>query len=147
MERKHVVAIAAAVAFSTNIPAADFQDAGPTTMFYVSIPLDTGISRKDQQPSFGLQLQGKREYQAIRIDSKILNFLPAGGLEAKWIIAGVLAAGAAVALGSRDKGTAQALNTQQAQTEQQQQQQRQQQQQQQQPQQQPCPPKPPACAK
>jgi hypothetical protein len=103
MERKHLVAVAAAVAFSTNIPAADFQDAGPTTMFYISIPLDTGISRKDQQPSFGLQLQGKREYQAIRIDSKVLNFLPAGGLEVKWIVAGVLAAGAVVALGSRPR--------------------------------------------
>lgn len=125
MERKHATAFAAFLAASTQALAFDLKDAGPTTMFYVSIPLDAGLARKDRQPAFGLQLQGKREYQAIRIDSKILNFLPAGGLEAKFIIAGVVAVGAAVALGSKDKSTTKALQAQQTQHQQQQQQQQQ----------------------
>jgi membrane protease subunit (stomatin/prohibitin family) len=44
----------------------------------------------------------------------MLNFLPLGGLEAKWIIAGVVATGAAVAIGSKDKGTSSSLQSQQA---------------------------------
>lgn len=123
MGRKHVAAFAAVLAVSTETLAFDLKDAGPTTMFYVSIPLDAGLARKDRQPAFGLQLQGKREYPAVRIDSKILNFLPAGGLEAKFIIAGIVAVGAAVALGSKDKSTTKALQAQQTQHQQQQQQQ------------------------
>jgi hypothetical protein len=138
MARMQIAAGLAALALSTPALALDPADANRSTVFYISIPLDSGLARKDRVPAFGLQLQGKREYETLRIDTKLLNLLPgAAAIEAKWIVAGVLAAGAAVALGSRDKGTAQALNTQQAQTEQQQQQQRQQQQQ-------PCPQKP-AC--
>ncbi|TAK85843.1 MAG: hypothetical protein EPO20_08545 [Betaproteobacteria bacterium] len=138
MARMQIAAWLAALALSTPALAFDPADADSSTVFYVSIPLDGGLARKDRVPVFGLRLQGKREYETLRIDTKLLNLLPgAAAIEAKWIVAGVLAAGAAVALGSRDKGTAQALNAQQAQTQQQQQQQQQQRQQ-------PCP-QTPAC--
>lgn len=73
----------------------------------------------------------KRDYQVLNIDTKMFTFSPLGGLEAKWIIAGVVAAGAAVAVASKDKKTQTSY--------QQQQQVQQQQQQQQQKQEEPCP--------
>lgn len=118
MALKKLAAVAALVAVATPSLAFDVKDTGPSTMFYVSIPLDYSLARKDRELAYGLQLQGKREYQAVNIDSKMLNFLPAGGLEAKWIIAGVVAAGAAVALGSKDKATTSNLQTQQTQHQQ-----------------------------
>ena len=153
MRRLQTAAAALALAVGTPVLAFDPADTGSSTMFYVSIPLGWELERKDRELSFGLQLQGRREAQAVRIDSKILNFLPAGGLEAKWILAGVVAVGATMALAGKDKATTQQLQQQQTQQEQQQlqqqqqqEQQRQQQAQQQQQQQQPppCPPKP-AC--
>jgi hypothetical protein len=83
-------------------------------MFYVSIPLDFGLTRKEQHWAAGLQLQGKREYQVVNVDSRMFNFLPMGGVEAKWIIAGVVAAGATVAVGGKDKSTAAKLDSLQA---------------------------------
>ena len=75
-------------------------------MFYVSIPLDFQLSRKErQQWTAGMQLQGKRDYQAIRIDSTMLNVFSLNDIDAKWMIAGVVATGAAVAIGSKDKKT------------------------------------------
>lgn len=133
MARTQIALFAAALALSAPAFALDPNELGPSTMFYVSIPLDSGLARKDRVPVYGLQLQGRREYETVRIDTKLLNLLPgAEAFEARWIIAGVVAAGAAVALASKDSGTAQTLHAQQAQTQQQQQQQRQQQQQ-------PCP--------
>ena len=134
MARMQIAALAAALAMSTPGWAFDPRDLGPSTMFYVSIPLDGGLARKDRVPVFGLQLDGKREYETVRIDTKLLNLLPgAAAFEAKWIIAGALAAGAAVALAGKDKATTQSLQAQQTQNQQQQQQQQQQQ---------PCPQKP-----
>ena len=114
MALKKWAAAAAIVAAATPSLAFDNKDAGTSTMFYVSIPLDYGLSRKEQHWAAGLQLQGKREYQVVNLDSRMFNFLPMGGLEAKWIIAGVVAAGATVAVGSKDKSTAARLDSQQA---------------------------------
>jgi hypothetical protein len=113
MALKKLAAIAALVAVATPSLAFDVKDTGPSTMFYISIPLDNAVARKDREWAYGLQLSGKRDYAAVNIDSKMLNFLPLGGLEAKWIIAGVVATGAAVAVGSKDKGTSSSLNAQQ----------------------------------
>jgi hypothetical protein len=118
MTLKKLAAIAALVAVATPSLAFDVKDTGASTMFYISIPLDNSVARKDREWAYGLQLQGKRDYQAVNIDSKMLSFLPLGGLEAKWIIAGVVATGAAVAVGSKDKGTSSNLQTQQAQHQQ-----------------------------
>jgi hypothetical protein len=105
MTLKKLAAIAALVAVATPSLAFDTKDQGSSTMFYISIPLDYSLTRKQQEWSAGLQLQGKRDYQAVNLDSKMLNFLPMGGLEAKWIVAGVVAVGAAAAVASKDKGT------------------------------------------
>jgi hypothetical protein len=118
MALRKLAALAALIAIPTPSLAFDIKDAGSSTMFYVSIPLDSGIARKDREWAYGLQLQGKREYQAVNIDSKVFSFLPMGGLEAKWIIAGVVAAGAAVAVAGKDKGTTSSLQTQQTQHQQ-----------------------------
>jgi hypothetical protein len=67
-----------------------------------------------------MQLQGKRDYQAIRIDSTMLNYFSLNDIDAKYIIAGLVAVGAAVAIGSKDKGTTSQLQSQQTQQEQQQ---------------------------
>ena len=110
--------LAALIAAASPSLAFDIKDAGPTTMFFISIPLDSSGTRQDREWGYGIQLQGKREYQAVNIDSKMLNFLPAGGLEAKWILAGIVAAGAAVAVASKDKSTTSSLQTQQTQHQQ-----------------------------
>lgn len=125
---KHFAGLAAAMMLAA--PAAafdDLRDTGPSTMFYLSIPLDAR-SAKEQMPAFGLQLRGNRAYETVRIDSRMFGFLPLGGLEVKWVVAGGIAVAAAVAAGRKDKGQ-----------EQQFQQQQQLQQQQQQQQQEPCP--------
>ena len=116
MTLKKLAAFAALVVVATPTLALDPTSpaAGNATMFYVSIPLDYSLTKKQQQWSAGLQLQGKREYQAVNIDSTMLNFLPMGGLEAKWVIAGVVAAGAAAAVASKDKSTSSSLQQQAA---------------------------------
>ncbi len=115
MARMQIAAGLAALALGTPAWALGPMDGGPSTLFYVSIPLDGGLARKDRVPVFGLRLNGKREYETLRIDTKLLNLLPGAELvEAKWIIAGALAAGAAFAISSKDKSTARAIETQQA---------------------------------
>jgi len=115
MTLKKLAAFAALVAVATPTLALDPKDTvGTSTMFYISIPLDYSLTRKQQEWSAGLQLQGGREYSAVNIDSKMLNFLPMGGLEAKWIVAGVVAVGAAAAVASKDKGTTSQLQQQNA---------------------------------
>jgi len=114
---KHFTALAAAM--MVGAPAAafdDLRDTGPSTMFYLSIPLDARTA-KEQRPAFGLQLQGRRAYETVRIDSRMFNFLPLGGLELKWIVVGGVAVAAAVAAGRKDKGQEQQF--QQAQQQQQ----------------------------
>ena len=119
MSLKKVAAIVVMAAFAAPSLAFDARETGASTMFYVSIPLDYRASKKEQRWSAGLQLQGKRDYQAVQLDSSMFNFLPAGGLEAKWIVAGVVAVGGAVALGSKSKSTTQQLQAQQTQHQQQ----------------------------
>jgi hypothetical protein len=114
MGLKKLAAAAAMVAVATPGLAFDTKDAGTSTMFYVSIPLDFNLTRKERHWAAGLQLQGKHEYQVVNLDSRMFNFLPLGGLEAKWIIAGVVAAGATVAVGGKDKSTTSRLQSEQA---------------------------------
>jgi hypothetical protein len=111
--------------------AQEMRPGVPSVLYFVSIPLD-GITRKDNEPVVGFALQGSRPFQAVRFDSRMMNFLGTG-LEAKWLLAGAIAAGGAVAVSRKDKSVTQ-----------QQQQQQQAQQQEQARQAQPCP-KVPAC--
>jgi len=118
MAFRKLAAAAALLAVATPAPAFDPAEAGATTLFYVSIPLEPGASRKQREWSVGLQLQGRNHEQAIRIDSKVLNAFSLNDIDAKWMIAGLVAAGAALAIGSKDKGTNAGLQQQQTQQQQ-----------------------------
>jgi hypothetical protein len=115
------------LACTTSMASAQEMRPGvPSVLYFVSIPID-GITRKDNEPVMGFALQGSRPFQAVRFDSRMMNFLGTG-LEAKWLLAGAVAAGGAVAVSRKDKSVTQ----------------QQRQQAQQQAQQPPCP-KVPAC--
>jgi hypothetical protein len=120
MALKKLAAAAAMAAIAMPSLAFDAAESGASTMFYISIPLDFRLSRKEQQQwTAGLQLQGKRDYQALRIDSRMLNYFSLNDIDAKWMIAGLVAAGATVAIGSKDKSTTSSLQQQQTQNQQQ----------------------------
>jgi hypothetical protein len=114
---KHVAAsaaVAAATLFAA--PASSQELVAPMTRFFVAIPLDAR-SAKEQMPNFGLQFQGSRPYQTVQIDYQTFKLLPAAlaGLEVKYVVAGALALGAAVAATRKDKGTSQSFQQQQQQ--------------------------------
>lgn len=120
MGMKHVavgVAAAAAALFAAPASSQSFGELrSPMTSFYVSIPLD-GATRKEQEMNFGLQFQGLKPYQAVKVDYRTFKLLEAGiaGLEAKYIIAGAVAVGAAVAIAKQDKGKSESFAASQAQ--------------------------------
>ena len=119
MAFRKLAAGAALLAFATPGLAFDVGDSGAaTTMFYLSIPLGSGPRKSDQQWSVGLQIQGKRDYQALRIDSAMLNAFSLNDIDAKWWLAGAVAVGAAAAIGAKDKNTTSALQQQQTQQQQ-----------------------------
>ena len=134
---KHIAALAALILIS--FPAAAFND-GPTQQtqgitFFVALPLDARHVKEESLYS-GLAIQGKRAHENVRIDSRMfndtrtVNFFGTG-IEVKWIIAGVVAAGAVAAVATKDKATTTQQQLQQQAAQQQQQQQAAQQQQQQ----------------
>ena len=100
-------AAAFAILISMGAPATAFD--GAQTIFYVSIALDSRPSKM----AFGLRLQGNREYQAIDIDSRMLRFVSLGGIEAKWLVAGAVAIGAAAAIGGDRRAEEQAAASRQ----------------------------------
>ena len=129
MAWKQIAALAALVLIS--LPAAAFNDGPgqqvPGLTFFVAIPLDAR-EVKEQSLYSGLAIQGKRPYENFKVDSRMFNdtrtvnfFGTAIGV--KWIVAGVVAAGAVAAVASKDKSTASNnQQQQQAQAAQQQQQ-------------------------
>jgi hypothetical protein len=123
--RNQLTALAALVFVSTPCVAFDLKQPSPGVMFYFSLPLDAR-NTKEQAPAFGLSFQGKRQYETVNLDSRMFNFMESG-IEAKWIVAGVVAAGALVAVGSRDKSRSSSYQQQQQQQQQAQQQQNQEQ--------------------
>jgi cytochrome c-type biogenesis protein CcmH/NrfG len=127
---KHLAAAASAIVIATPCAAFDSpsqQSQGVT--YYVAIPLDAR-QVKEQSLYSGLAIQGKRPYETVRVDSRMfndtrtVNFFGTG-IEAKWIVAGVVAAGAVAAVASKDKSTTQSYQQQQQQQAAQQQQQQQ----------------------
>lgn len=116
MGTQHLAAAAAAVAATLFAAPAFTQELrAPMTSFYVSIPLD-GSTRKEQQWNFGLQFQGLRPYQAVKVDYQTFKFIEGviAGMEAKYIIAGAVAVGAAVVVSKQDKGKSESFAQQQA---------------------------------
>jgi|SRR6185436_3519675 len=113
---RRLAAAAAVLAAATPAVAFDPGEQPALTMFYISIPLDARPSRKaEQQWSAGLQIQGRRDYQAIRIDSTMLNAFSLNDIDAKWMVAGLVTVGAVAALGSKDRKTTSELQQQQTQ--------------------------------
>ena len=113
------LAVAAAAAAATLFAApAISQDIAraPMTTFFVSIPLD-GTNRKEQEMNFGLQFQGMKPYQYVKVDYQTYKFLPAAiaALEIKYIVAGVVATGAAVAIAKKDSNKSSSFAQAQAQ--------------------------------
>jgi hypothetical protein len=111
---KHVAASVAAAAATLIAAQASAQEiTAPMTKFFVAIPLDAR-NAKEQMPNFGLQFQGSRPYQTVQVDTNMFRLAPvAAGLEAKWIIAGAVALGGAVAVTHKDKSTSQSFQQQQ----------------------------------
>jgi hypothetical protein len=111
------LAVSAAVAAATLIAAPAFSQEirAPMTTFFVAIPLDA-TTRKEFTPNFGLQFQGSRPYQAVKVDYQTVRFLPGvlAAMEAKYIVAGAVAVGAAVAVAHKDRKTSTTFAEQQA---------------------------------
>ena len=122
MKTSHIVAAAAAAAISVfSFPAASQDITRPAmTSFFVAIPLD-GATRKDAAWNFGLQFQGEKAYQNVRVDYQTFRMLPAAiaAVEMKYIVVGAVAVGAAVAVSKKDSGKSATLAQQQQQQAQQ----------------------------
>jgi hypothetical protein len=117
--RNQLAALAVLALVSTPGVAFEINNPSPGMMFYVSLPLDAR-NAKEQAPAFGLSFQGKRQYETVNLDSRMFNFMGTG-VETKWIVGGVVAVLAALAVASKDKSTSASYQQQQAQqTEQQQ---------------------------
>jgi hypothetical protein len=101
---RHAAAALALVA----TPAAAFDNPAqlqaPGVRFYVAIPLDAPAA-KNNPFTAGFAIQGTRPYESLSVDSRMLNRFIGGGLEAKFVVAGVVAAGALAAVASKDKST------------------------------------------
>ena len=113
---KHL-AVSAAAAAATLIAAPAFSQEfrAPTTTFFVTVPLDAR-SHKEFTPNFGLQFQGSRPYQAVRVDYQTFKFLPGAlaAVEIKYVVAGAVAIGAVAAVSHKDKKTSATFQQQQA---------------------------------
>ena len=114
---RKLAAAAALVAAATPAAALDPGDQA-LTMFYISIPLDFGLPKKERDWSAGLLLQGKRDYPGVRIDTTMLNAFSLNDIDAKWMVAGLVTLGAIAAVSYKDKKTTNQLQQQQAQQQQ-----------------------------
>jgi hypothetical protein len=111
MKRARSLALALPLAvLSLPCWAQDLRPAEPSVFYFISVPFG-GESRRDREPLVGFALQGRRAYQSLRMDTRIFNLVGGGVFEAKFLIVGAVAAGAAVAMASKDKS----VETQQAQ--------------------------------
>jgi uncharacterized membrane protein YgcG len=95
-----VVFIAAALTASAPSQAEDFlnpQFSSPGTMLFISIPLG-GSTAKENVPSYGFALQGRRQYERVMVDNRMFNAFEGmlAGIEAKWLLAGGLVAAAGI---------------------------------------------------
>jgi hypothetical protein len=111
MATKQLAAFAALILASTACAAFDLKEHQTSGIsFFYSIPLD-GRTSKEQAPNLGLTLRGNREHQVINVDTRMLgintrglsNGFLGGGIEAKWIVTGVLATGVMVAIAAKDQ--------------------------------------------
>jgi|SoiMetStandDraft_2_1073263.scaffolds.fasta_scaffold102994_2 hypothetical protein len=118
---RKLAAAAAVLAAATPAAAFDPGEQPALTMFYISIPLDFGLPKKERDWSAGLLLQGRRDYPGVRIDTTMLNAFSLNDIDARWMVAGLVTVGAVAALGFKDKKTTSELQQQQTQQQTQQQ--------------------------
>ena len=112
MGARPLAMLAAAYAAVLALPATAQEFRAPTTTFFMEVPLDAR-SPREQTPNFGMMFQGSRPYQSVRIDQKMLSFLPAlGGIEAAWVVAGAVGVAAVASISHKDKGTTQQMDQQ-----------------------------------
>lgn len=110
---KHAAAFAASMAACAPGMAFDLHHPGASTVFYVSIPLDSRLPAREREPALGLRLQGTHDSHAVDIDSRRLGFLQLGDVEPKWIIAGLVTVVATLAIGMKDRSRSAELQAQQ----------------------------------
>ena len=122
---KQFTLAAAALIASAPVQAQEpqVQSTVPTTMLYVSIPIG-GATAKERALAYGFALQGKRQYETVYLDSRMLNAFEGvlAGIEAKWLIAGGLAVAGGVYLSRKDSTRSAGYSSSQNQQQQQQQQ-------------------------
>ena len=114
--RTFAMTAAAAAAFVAASANAQEIERPATTTFFVAIPLDAR-NAKEATLNFGLQFQGSRPYQYVKVDYQTLHALPAAlaAVEAKYLFVGAVAVGAAVAVSKKDKQKSESFQQQQAQ--------------------------------
>lgn len=121
MAWKHFALAAALLGVATPGEAFDQRNEAQTVMFYYAFPLGAR-SDKERIPWFGLQIQGKRDYQSFNFDTRLFNLEGGGSAAANAAIIGAVAVGAAVMVGQRGKSSQQEVAQQQQATQQAQQQ-------------------------
>lgn len=104
-----VISAACAAGLAAPCPAQELR--APGTMFFMELPLDAR-SPAEQHPNFGLQLQGGRPYQTVRVDQRMFRLLPEAiaGIDTTWIVAGAVGVVAVASIAGKDKGTSQQLD-------------------------------------
>ena len=107
------LAIAAAL-LGIAIPghAFDTRDEAQSVMFYYAIPLDAK-AKKERTPWLGMQLNGKRDYQAYSMDAPLFRLEEGGATAANLLVVGGVALGAVVLVASRGKSAQQQVQQQQ----------------------------------
>jgi hypothetical protein len=119
MATKHLALLAALLGTATPGQAFDTRDEPQTVMFYYAIPFDAH-SRKERSPWMGMQIQGKRDYQAYSLDfdGRLFKqtYAEGGASMANLLIVGGVVVGAAALVGSRGKSAQQQVQQEQAKT-------------------------------
>jgi len=107
MAVRQLTLVAAALIASAPAQAQEpqVQNTVPMTMLYVSIPVGA-TSAKERTLAYGLALQGKRQYETVYVDTRMLNAFEGvlAGIEAKWLVAGGVAVASGVYLARRGGG-------------------------------------------
>src|SRR5262245_34386038 len=106
MAWKQIAIAAALLGAATPGEAFDNRDEAQTVMLYYAIPFGAP-SYKQNSPWFGMQIQGKRDYQPYTIDTRLVtftrsgidaplfNFAEGGAAQASLVVIGAVAVGAA----------------------------------------------------
>jgi len=124
--RKWAWILAAAGALAA--PPCDADDLGSfgrdSTQFFLRIPFGRGAA-KELEPTYGLAIRGRRDYEIFVVDTRMLRQAEAlgAGIDAKILIVGGVVAAAAVVASRGDSSAAQKRDDQAQQQAQQQQQQ------------------------